>query len=96
MLAVSLVALAGAMGLAACSVSADDFARDGEAYLRSDDVFDAYGINFTDPVCTPPGSTDVGATMTCTSAGDDGHTYRFTFEIVAEGEMSLTGIDFAD
>jgi hypothetical protein len=93
---IPLVALAGAAGLAACSVSADDFARDGEAFLRSDDVFDAYGINFTDPVCVAPDSTDVGTTMSCTSPGDDGLPYRFTFEIVADDEMTLTEIDFAD
>ena len=34
--------------------------------------------------------------MTCTSPGDDGHPYRFTFEIVADGEMTLTEIEFAD
>lgn len=89
----ALLAAAGLFAvLSSCSVSATDFQADAQDFLTGEDVFGAYGIDFTDPVCEQPASTDVGETFTCTAQGDDGLTYRFSLQITGKKSMSLESI----
>jgi hypothetical protein len=66
------IAATGAWGLvlAGCSASADDLVAAAEEFIRSDAVFEAYGVDFTDPVCEPPTATGVGGTISCRPRGE--------------------------
>ena len=87
--ALGLAGLGAVLG--ACSASSADFRDDAEEFLRSDEVFSTYGVDFTDPACDEPASTETGSTITCSAEGDDA-TYAFTLRITGRNEMVLESL----
>lgn len=89
---VAVAALAGAVGLGGCAADAEQYQRDAERFVSGDDVFNAYAIDFRDPVCTAPAATNIGTSFACTATGDNGLTYDFTLQITGDRAFALTAI----
>lgn len=79
------------IGLVACSSSTEDYQKEAEKYLESDDFAGELGTTFTDAECEVPPSTSTGATYTCTAAAEDGSTWSFDVEITGKNELTVTG-----
>lgn len=92
----AMVAVAGTLLLSACAPSAGEFGDDAERFLRSDEVFQTFGLDLPDPQCAEPSSTEPGTTFTCTAAAQDGQTYEFTFAVTGRADATLESIAFAD
>lgn len=79
------------IGLVACSSSTEDYQKEAEKYLESDDfAAEVNGMSFTDADCEVPASTSTGATYTCTAAAEDGSTWSFDLEITGKNELTVT------
>lgn len=79
--------------LGACSAPASRYSSDGEAFLRSDEVFNTFNIDFTEPKCERPTSTSEGGEMLCQAVGaEDGHRYVFTFVVTGGNAIELQRI----
>ncbi len=78
--------------LGGCRAPAADHRRAAEDFLRSDEMFAAFGLDLIDPVCAEPESTGTGTTFTCTAraAGED---HRFTMRITGRNEVVLQALD---
>ena len=93
---VVLVVAATAVLLSGCSPSRGDFVSDAEAFLRSDEMFDTYGLDLPEPACTAPAEIETGATISCTGTAQDDVGYTFTFEITGSRDLTLRAIAFTD
>ncbi|CAN5759188.1 hypothetical protein BH24ACT5_BH24ACT5_16120 [soil metagenome] len=79
------------IGLVACSSSTEDYQKEAEKYLESDDFADELGVTFTDAECEVPPSTGTGAAYGCTAVAEDGSTWSFDVEITGKNELTVTG-----
>jgi hypothetical protein len=89
-IAFGAVVIVGALG--ACRASPADHRRDAEEFLRSDEVFQAYGVDFTDPECEEPSSARSGTTFSCTARAD-GQEFTFTLRIDGRNEVVLEALN---
>ena len=86
--------LTAAAAITACAAPASRHRTDAIAFIASNEMFDAYDVDFENIDCIEPDSTDEGATVTCRADGDDGQSYRFTFTVVGTNQLELTEIGF--
>lgn len=92
-LVVSTLSGAAVGVLGACAPSTSEFKSDAEDFLRSDEMFDTYGLDLPEPTCTEPDDVDSGGTVTCTATSQDDQTYIFRFEITGPSELTLRSIE---
>lgn len=78
------------IGLVACSSSPEDYQKEAEKYLESDDFAAEVNMTFTDAECEVPASTSTDATYTCTAAAENGSTWSFDLEITGKNELTVT------
>lgn len=88
--------VAAGLLLAACAPSSGDFRVEAERFLRSDEVFDTYGLDLPDPSCADPTGTGSGTELRCTATAQDGVDYTFTFEITGRRRLTLQSIEFTN
>lgn len=81
--------------VSACAAPASRYPTDAAAFIASDEVYDAYKVDFENIDCGEPASTDVGTTLSCTADGK-GQRYRLTFTIVGKNRLELSGIELLD
>lgn len=100
----SIIAIAAALGLAACSRDTGDFQSAAEDYIESDNDEFVRAINetlqagddppdenveFDEATCEEPESTDVGTTYACTATDNTDTLWDFDVEITDDDELTL-------
>ena len=83
----------GTLVVSACSVSADDYRRESEAYLQSDALAEEAGYRFSDAVCEEPSSETTGTQFTCRATDNDGDEWLFVVEITGNREITVVSGD---
>jgi hypothetical protein len=80
------------VGLGSCATGPNDFVREGEKYLQSDEVARAAGYRLLGARCETPTSVAVGTVYFCTATDERGYAWRFELEITGARELTVQDV----